>query len=195
VNAGPRPPTRIETERLLLRPWRIDDAPLLHTALTESVEHLKPWIPWATPEAPTSEETYERLRTWVEEFEAGDNFVYAVFDRAEDELMGGIGLYPRIGPGGLEIGYWMRSTRAGLGFATEASRALTHAGFGVRGVGRIEVHCDPANFASSRIPEKLGYRLVEVRRSEPGPDGTKRDTAVFELTRHRYDEDWDSGRS
>jgi RimJ/RimL family protein N-acetyltransferase/nitroimidazol reductase NimA-like FMN-containing flavoprotein (pyridoxamine 5'-phosphate oxidase superfamily) len=180
-----RPPARIETERLVLRPWCDADVDLLHEALGESVEHLKPWIPWATPGAPTPDETSTRLRKWREEFESGANFVYATFDRA-GRLIGGVGLYPRVGPGRLEIGYWIRRLEAGRGFATEASRALTHAAFNVPGIDWVEIHCDTTNLASRRVPEKLGYRLAEIRRGEHRPDGQQRDLAVFELAREAY---------
>ena len=138
-------PSRIETERLVLRPWSSEDLEALHEALTESVEHLKPWIPWATAN------------------------------------VGGIGWFPRIGPGGLEIGYWMRLSRAGSGLATEATRAMTRAGLRIPGIERLEIHLDPANVSSRRVPEKLGYRLLRID-DEDAPDGGTRTTAVFELT-------------
>jgi len=175
-------PPRIETERLVLRPWLAEDLEALHDALTESVEHLKPWIPWATPKAPTHEQTEARLGIWLDEFINGDTFLYAAFDRSDSTLVGGIGFFPRIGPGALEIGYWMRLSRAGAGFATEATRAMTSAGLRVRGVERLEIHLDPANVSSRRVPEKLGYRLLQIR-DEDAPDGGTRRTAVFELTR------------
>lgn len=173
-------PRRIETERLTLRAWAPEDAAELQMALTESVEHLVRWIPWATPEPPTPERTLALLEKWTSDFEAGESFVYAVVDRASAELIGGAGLYPRVGPGGLEVGYWIRLHRSGEGYATEASGALTRVGLAVPGIDRIEIHCDPENLPSRRIPEKLGYAL----RSEPedGPAGEEtRGTVVYVL--------------
>lgn len=175
-------PSRIDTERLVLRPWMAEDLEPLHDALTESVEHLKPWIPWATPEAPTLEQTEARLGIWLDEFINGDTFLYAALDRSDSALVGGIGFFPRVGPGALEIGYWMRLSRAGSGFATEATKAVTRTGLRIRGIERLEVHLDPANVSSRRVPEKLGYRLLQIR-DEDTLDGGTRKTAVFELTR------------
>ena len=185
VSASPQAtdfPPRIETERLLLRPWIAEDAEALHEALTESVEHLEPWIPWATPHAPTMEQTETRLGIWLDEFINGDTFLYAAFDRSDSTLVGGIGFFPRIGPAALEIGYWMRMSRAGAGFATEATEAMTAVGLRVCGIERLEIHMDPSNVPSRRVPEKLGYRLLEIR-DDAGPDGGARRTAVFELRR------------
>ena len=43
-------PYRIETERLVLRCYDPEDAPLLKDAVDRSLDHLRPWMPW-TPDA------------------------------------------------------------------------------------------------------------------------------------------------
>lgn len=188
-----RPPTRILTPRLVLRRWQIKDTPALVDALTESVDHLQPWIPWATATPPTRHQAEMRLRIWRDEFGEGTNFVYAAIDRADGSLVGGVGLYPRIGRGGLEIGYWIRFSRAGMGFATEATLALTRAGFRVDRINRIEIHCDPKNEPSRRIPERLGFRYVSEQH-ERRPDGTVRDVAIYRMTRREFVANGLSGR-
>ena len=172
-------PDLIETERLLLRPWAIEHAEALADALGESVEHLMPWIPWATPVAPTRTQAEALVRRWIEERTAGVNFIYAVLERREGRLVGGIGLYARVGKGRLEIGYWLRRSAAGAGLATESARALTEAGFAVTDIEALEIHIDPENSASRRIPEKLGYSLVEHRRGRDTGQERLRDTLVF----------------
>lgn len=175
-------PPRLETERLLLRPWELADAAQLEEALGESVDHLLPWIPWATREAPSRKQTEGLLAGWIAQRVDGDNFMYAVFDRETGTLVGGIGLYARVGPDALEVGYWIRQSAAGRGLATEATRALTGVGLGVPGIRRLEIHTDPRNLASRRVPEKLGYTLTIIRRGEYGLGGGEpRDTAIYEL--------------
>lgn len=171
-------PAKLRTARLVLRPWRSDDRADLREALIESVEHLRPWIPWATPAAPTDAEVGERLTRWMDDFATGRHGVYAVRDH-EERLIGGAGLYDRVGPGALEIGYWVRRTRAGAGYATEAADALTTAGFSLPGVTRLTMHCAPANTASRRVPEKLGYRLIEER-PIPFRDGVPQPTVIYQ---------------
>ena len=88
--------------------------------------------------------------------------------------------------GALEIGYWIRASQAGRGFATEVAAALTRVTFEMDGLERVEVRVDPANDASLAIPRKLGF--VEegtLRRRLHGPDGTplQRDAVVFALLR------------
>jgi len=179
-------PRRIDSDRLMLRPWRSEDLTSLHEALTESVDHLRPWIPWATPHAPSVEQAHTRLSAWMEEFQSDTNFIYAAFDRSGTHLVGGLGLYGRVGPGALEIGYWIRRRSAGAGLATEGAQALTGIGFRLPGILRIEIHLDPTNTASRRVPEKLGYTLVPHGSLEEGQDGASRPLTVFALTRSDF---------
>lgn len=47
----PRGPAyRIHTQRLVVRCWEPRDAPLLKAVLDESLDHLRPWMPWAQNE-------------------------------------------------------------------------------------------------------------------------------------------------
>jgi RimJ/RimL family protein N-acetyltransferase len=184
---GTLPPLRIRTDRLVLRCWEPSDAPLLESALDLSFEHLRAWLPWAVGEPSELEVVQERLARFRREFLAGEGFVYGLFDTDESEVVGGTGLMPRIGPGALEIGYWIRADRINRGLATEATRALTLAGLALPDVDRIEIHCDPANAASTAVPRKLGYRLRETRRQKSAtPEGEDEVTVVFELSDARH---------
>lgn len=175
-------PARIETARLTIRCWTEDDAVLLRNAIDSSLDHLRRWMPWALNEPSSIEDTRDRLRGYQTRFEAGEDFTYGLFSRDESEVIGGSGLHPRIGEGGLEIGYWIRANQAGKGFATEAVKTLSEIGLSASGISKVQIMCDPENTASRRIPEKLGYRLLETRVGDKRtPRGDLRDTLVFEV--------------
>jgi RimJ/RimL family protein N-acetyltransferase len=144
-------------------------------------------FPGATAAEPTPEESRALIRRWIGERERGANFIYAMFERDGTRLVGGVGLYDRVGPGALEIGYWVRTAAAGSGYATEASAALTGAGFTLPGVQRMEIHIDPRNAPSRRVPEKLGYSLLEIRSGDRVRDGVTGDTMVFVLARTAFE--------
>lgn len=183
----PGPAYRIQTPRLVLRCWSPADAPLLAEAVTASVEHLRPWMPWVHAEPEPLDEKVQRLRGFRAGFDTDRDFVYAIFNPAGDEVMGGTGLHPRIGEGGLEIGYWISARRVGRGYATEAAAALTRVAFEVHGVERMEIRCDPANERSASVPRKLGYTLdATLRANVRGIDGARRDTMVWSLLRPEY---------
>ena len=187
--AGHGIPGRIQTERLVLRCWTEDDAPLLRDAIDSSLDHLRRWMPWALNEPSSMEKTRERLRAYRAKFEAGEDYTFGIFSPDETKVVGGSGLHRRIGEGGLEIGYWIRADLIRRGLATETAEALTEAGLNAPGIDRIQILCDPRNTVSRRIPETLGYRLVERRvGNEVSPDGEPRDTIVFEIRRETRSE-------
>jgi RimJ/RimL family protein N-acetyltransferase len=168
---------------LTIRCWDPHDAPLLKDALDTSLEHLVPWMPWAAEEPKPLEEKAELLRLFRGRFDLGEDFVYGIFARDESEVLGGSGLHTRLGPNALEIGYWIRASEIGRGFAREATAALAKVAFRVCGVARVEIHVEPGNDASLRIPRALGFtEEATLRRRLPAPDGeVERDVVVFTL--------------
>jgi RimJ/RimL family protein N-acetyltransferase len=180
---GRIPPYVVRTERLTIRCWEPRDAPLLKDALDTSLEHLRPWMPWAMDEPKPLDEKVELLRRFRGQFDLGEDFVYGVFERDESEVVGGSGLHTRLGEGALEIGYWIRASRVRQGFARETAAALTKLAFAVCGVDRVEIRVDPANEASLGVPRALGFHEeATLRRRLPAGEGQpRRDVVVFSL--------------
>lgn len=181
------PPYAIRTERLLLRCWDPADAAALKEAIDSSLDHLRPWMPWAQDEPQPQEEKVALLRRFRGRFDLGQDFVYGAFTRDGSEVVGGTGLHTRVGDDAFEIGYWIRKSRIGAGLATELCAALTKVAFEVCEVDRLEIRVDPANERSAAIPLKLGYQQeARLRRRLPGGDGEPRDVIVFTLFRDGY---------
>ena len=173
---------------MVVRCYDPRDAPLLKEAVDSSLAHLREWMPWAHADPQPIEEKVELLRNFRGQFDLGQNFVYGLFSRDESELVGGSGLHTRVGEGAFEIGYWIRASEDGKGLATEATAAITRVGFEVCGIDRIEIHVEPANEKSARIPQKLGY-VEEAhlrRRLYAAPGGEPRDTVVFSMFHSDY---------
>ena len=177
------PPYRIVTERLCIRCWQPTDAPLLKVALDESLDHLRPWMPWANDEPQPLEAKVQLLRRFRGDFDLGNDFIYGIFDRDETEVVGGSGLHTRIGSDALEIGYWISARRVGQGYATEVAAALTRVAFAVAGADRVEIRVDPANTASLAVPRKLGFAEEATlrRRLAQGDGAPRRDVVVFAM--------------
>jgi RimJ/RimL family protein N-acetyltransferase len=186
---GPPPPYRIETERLVIRCYEPRDAPLTKDAIDSSLDHLRPFMVWAADEPVTLEEKTSLLKLFRSLFDAGEDFAYGIFSADEAEQLGGTGLHPRVGPGGLEIGYFVRASAARQGIATEASAALIRVGFEVGGADRIEIRIEPRNEASFGIPRKLGFvEEATLRRRLPGRKGEPlRDVTIFTMFREDFD--------
>jgi len=172
----------------VVRCWEPRDAPALKEAVDSSLDHLLPWMPWAAHEPQPLEEKVELLRRFRGQFDLGEDFVYGLFSRDEEEAVGGSGLHRRIGENGLEIGYWLRGSRVGEGLASESSAALTRVAFEVCGIDRVAIHVDPENERSAVIPRKLGFvEEARLRRRLPAhPGGEPRDMIVFVLFRDEF---------
>jgi RimJ/RimL family protein N-acetyltransferase len=181
---GVTAPYRIETERLVIRCYEPEDAAMLKEAIDSSLDHLRPWMPWARFEPQTLDEKVELLRGFRSRFDADEDFAYGVFAADESRQIGGAGLHQRGGDGSLEIGYFLRADATGRGLATEVTAVLARVAVEKCGVERVDVQVDPANERSLRIPRRLGFieEATLRRRLEPKEDGgPRRDSLLFTL--------------
>jgi RimJ/RimL family protein N-acetyltransferase len=178
------PPRRIECSSLVLRAPARGDALALREAVDSSLPHLRRWVRWAMREPASLEATVERIARNQKSFAAGVEFGYLVFTPGEETVIGSVGLHRRGKPNSLEIGYWIREGWTGRGFATEATDAVTRAGFLLPHIDRLEIRCDPRNVASARIPHRLGYRHVTTLISNTTDTrGEPRDTMIWQMRR------------
>jgi RimJ/RimL family protein N-acetyltransferase len=183
------PPSSIETAHFTLRAWSREDAPSLRATLDHSDAHLRAWTPWVVDGRVPGQSLESRLAQHAEAFAAGTEWVYGMFSPDEVEVLGGCGLYPRIGPGAIEIGYWLSVRHTGRGLATEATASLTRVAFTSPEIESIEIRCDPRNLASARVPERLGYHVAGV--VEPGKDsiaGSNAEITIWRLSRAEFHE-------
>ena len=196
------PPERLAAGPLVLRRVEADDAGAIAAAVGTSLDHLRPWMPWATPEAAELRTQLVRVAEADELWESGTGFIYVMLARdtgqdapaepagsqnapaepaegrgdPDGEFVGTIGLNRRAADDAVEIGYWIASAKTRRGYATAAARALTPVAVELSRTRRVEIHCDEANTASAAIPRKLGYRLDRVEaheREAPGERGRR----------------------
>lgn len=147
-------PERIDTPRLLLRRWTVDDAPELRALLDANDAHLRPWIPFMQHEPRSLDATRSWLAEIVAAFDAGTAWRYAI--HRGPACVGETMLLDRVGPDGVEAGYWLAAEHCGQGFAHEATAALLGLAFGVLGRARVVMRCDARNGVSIRVAERLG---------------------------------------
>src|SRR3954471_4303792 len=160
------PPEMINAGELVLKRWQPAWAGAATVAVRESLPELKPFLPWAT-DGYDAEASRTFIESSVEDWDKGTAFNYGIFT-AEGDLIGGIGLMTRMGPGVLEIGYWMRTAYTGRGHMTAAVQALTRVAFTLPGIERVAIRHDAANAASAAVAAKAGF--VEVSRVPREPE-------------------------
>jgi RimJ/RimL family protein N-acetyltransferase len=167
-----------------VRRWIEEDAEALNLAVLESLEHLRPWMEWAA-EPPLSPRARRRqIRQMHVRWAAGGDCNYVI--RVGERVAGSCGLHRRLGPGGLEIGYWLHPDFTGRGVATTAAELLTSAAFTVPDIEFVEIHHDQANVRSRRIPERLGYTLVASVPDEPTAPGELGVECRWRVTRDEW---------
>jgi RimJ/RimL family protein N-acetyltransferase len=163
----------LDGERAYLRRFRVEDAAELATAVGESLDHLRPWMPWANAQSADVEFQRARLRGLPAKAASGEEWQWGLFRTDDDRVLGSFGLMTRMGPGTMEIGYWLRVDAGGHGDATRAAGALTDLALGVDGIRRVYICCDEANVRSAAIPQRLGYALSEIVSRAPEAPGER----------------------
>ena len=185
------PPERLAAGPLVLRRVEADDAGVIAAAVGASLEHLRPWMPWATPEAADLRSQLVRVAEADEMWESGTGYIYVMIARdaappgpgalgmikdPDGEFVGTIGLHRRPADDAVEFGFWTVAAKTRRGYATAAAQAMTQVALALAGTRRVEIHCDEANTASAGVPRKLGYRLDRVEKHDkeaPGERGRR----------------------
>jgi ribosomal-protein-serine acetyltransferase len=182
--SGRLPEHLIGPDGLILRRWTRDDAAELVEAVADSVEHLRPWMPWIAHEQLSVTERQALIDRWDQEWLAGGDVVMGVF--VNDGVAGGCGLHRRIGAGSLEIGYWTARRFLRQGIATTAAGLLIDAAFSDPSITCVEIHHDQANQASAGVPRKLGLRLVREVVDEIQAPGESGISCEWQITRQEW---------
>lgn len=159
----------------------------MNAAISASLDHLRPWMPWALHEPIGVEKRIEWLRTQRGHFDLGGDYFFGIFSKDESSILGGTGLKMVGEPDEREIGYWIHVDRVGEGLATEVSAALVRVGFELEQLQTMTIRVLPENSSSARVPEKLGFSgPVLEPNSLPWPGEGKRDGHTYTLSRAQY---------
>ena len=178
---------RVETPRIVVRCWMPEDAPAAKKAEDESREHLLQFMLWAERIPEPLGEVIDKLRLFRSWFDAGEDFMFGAFSKDDGSCIGGAGLHPRVGKGGIEIGYWVHVDHVRKGFATEMAGALTRAAFEIGCMRWVEIRTAPENVASSSVPGKLGFAHEATLKDRLVlPNGAIADALVFTMLARDY---------
>jgi RimJ/RimL family protein N-acetyltransferase len=177
-------PDRFETDRLLVRMPKPGDGKELYQAIVESLEELKPWVHWAHRNQ-TEADVEQVIRHSIVQFLQRTDLRLLAFQKETGELAVNSGLF-RINwsTRAFEIGYWVRSKYAGQGLVTELVGGLERFAIQELQANRIFMRCDARNVRSTKVPERLGYKLEGTLRGEElGVDGQPTHTQVYAKVR------------
>jgi [ribosomal protein S5]-alanine N-acetyltransferase len=162
---------RIETERLILRPFEASDAEVAFEWFGDRV------VMRFTPTGPDKsiEQTEARLRLFMEHQKAHGFSKWLILDRASGAAIGDSGLLVLKDYGWVDLGFRFAQPYWGKGLATEVASAWVRAAVDEFGLSRLGAFAHPENRASIRVLEKRGFK-IERRRMVFGMD-----SVVFSL--------------
>ena len=150
---------RLETRRLILRPISDSDAQVISklgndidiARMTSSIPHPYPVM---------SAEFF--IMSNRENRRRGLCCNYAVTRQDDDTLIGIVGVFRRSEDAALELGYWLGKPYWGLGYTTEACRAVLEEAKASLGVMRIIAGVFVDNPVSLKVLKKLGFKSLET---------------------------------
>ncbi|GAA3394353.1 GNAT family N-acetyltransferase [Cryptosporangium minutisporangium] len=184
----------LETERLVLRYFTDEDIDLI--VELDSDPEVTRYITGGRP-TPPEQVRDEVLPRWKSFYERNDGSGYfAAIEKSTGEFLGWFILRPNGKPTradgsarvGVELGYRLRRSAWGKGYATEGSKALIRKGFTELGVERIYAEAMAVHGASQRVMEKAGLRYVGTCRDD-WPDqvpGDEHGDVEYALTKDEW---------
>ena len=172
-------PQSFVTERLVVRAPRPGDGPDLNAAILESLDELRPWMPWAHT-VPSIEDSEANVRRAYVKFIERSDLRYSLYLKS-GEFVGSSGLHridwdvPMF-----EIGYWVRTSHAGRGLIREAVNGIAAFALETLKARRLEIRCDATNERSARVAERCGFQLeARLKNDSVSVSGELRDTLIY----------------
>jgi len=139
----------LKTERLVLRPLTLADAPdLQRLAGAREVALNTLRIPHPYPDG--------AAEAWIGKQGTTPEIVFGI--EHQRQLIGAIGLVPEREHDRAELGYWIGVPFWGKGFATEAGRAMLRFAFDEQRLHRLTAQVFSRNAASARVLQKIGMK-------------------------------------
>lgn len=161
----------LEGRRLILRPLTEQDAPQLFESVHSSRDALRRRLAWAR-DVQSQEDSLKFIRKASEDGTKSGQMVFGIFELKSHRHLGVISLMSvQEADSRAELGYWVRSDRHDKGYATESGRLLLDHAFRKLGLHRVYARIDPANRASRKVLQKLGFRYEGCLRDEKSLNG------------------------
>lgn len=150
--------TRFLTERLIIRDYKLDDAPSAFDMYRrpEVHEHL------LRQPAPSLEFMADRISEHIAEWSARQYGFWAVEEKGTGRFVGSCILKPLPADDRFEVGWHVHPELQGRGYATEFGSGAIKYAFGKLDLDAVYAILRPENMASKRVAEKLGMRFLEI---------------------------------
>ena len=166
-----------------IRPYDERDVRAMFEAARESIAEMHPWMPWCHQDYKL-EESADWVHSRADQWALDQEYAFVVEDLATRRLLGGAGLnqFDRANQRA-NLGYWIRTSAAGRGAATRATRLIAVFGFDYLDLERIEILAAVGNDGSQRVAEKVGASREGILRNRLLLHGQMYDALLYSILR------------
>ncbi|HLW01383.1 MAG TPA: GNAT family protein [Ktedonobacterales bacterium] len=150
--------SELRTPRVVLRPYRLEDAEALHTAIQESRAAFERWLPGLVE----NHQTAEQSQTFIQRAQAlwaqREKFHGSLWESSSGRFLGDLSVttidwsIPAC-----TLGYWLRLSASGQGYVSEAVERLSTYLLTEQHMQRVAVWCESGNQASIAVAKRLGF--------------------------------------
>ncbi len=177
----------IETPRLILRRFQIDDAEQMYSNWASDPVVTK-YLSWSAHK--NQSETENIIKEWVLEYLSDTNYNWCITFKETGEAIGGISVVKMFeNTDCCEIGYVLSRKLWNKGIMTEALRAVLEYLFEKVGFHRIQLKHDVGNLASGKVMIKNGLKREGIiRECEKTVDGNWRDMVMYSVLDREFKE-------
>ena len=171
------------TNRLTLRPFGLEDAPVVkELAGAWEIAETTANIPH-----PYAEEMAEEwINTHQGGFDSGEDVTFAITRKSDAQLIGAIGLSINKANQLAEMGYWLGVPYWNQGYCTEAARVLIRYAFETLDLNRVQARHMTKNPASGRVMQKAGMTYEGTLRRSLFRWDQFEDAAIYSILREEY---------
>ncbi len=169
----------IETQRLILRPFKMSDCD--DVARICNNEKFSQFLLLPFPY------TKDMAKSWISTHKQARkddlSYDFAITDKKTKKLIGSISLMIKRKHNQAEVGYWICPDFSGKGIATESLKSVLNFGFNTLKLHKIYALHFIENLASGRVMEKCGLKYVATLHDHALKNGIYHDVKYYELVK------------
>lgn len=172
----------LETERLILRKLRLEDAKdLFEYASDKEVTKYVTWEPHKS-----IEDSVNLIKFTHERYEKREGIIWGIVCKENKKVIGTCDISPVTKHFRAEIAYALSRDYWGKGIMTEAVKEAIKFGFEKMNLNRIQAMCIPENIGSYRVMEKVGMKYEGLIREYMYIKGKFQDLKLYSILRREY---------
>ena len=171
------------TERLILRPFKLADAPLVEKYAGDSdVAQYLTRIPHPYPEGEA--ETW--IKKHIDEFNNNECVNWAITIKDTGEFIGCVGVDYFMNDDMGRLGYWFGKSFWGNGFATEAVESVVEWLFKIKNFNRVYAGYFSCNKNSGNVMKKVGMKHEGTYRKHAKKNGVYHDVEIYGILKSEF---------